>query len=60
MNIILPATLLSMATVGPCGAGAPSGEGARMCAPCCPWARSWRHGLIHRSKSFINGCRSIS
>ena len=30
----------SMATVGPCGAGAPFGEVARMCAPCCTWARS--------------------
>ena len=45
----------SIATVGPCGAGAPFGEVARMCAPCCTWARSWRHGLIRRSKPFING-----
>jgi hypothetical protein len=33
---------LASAPVGRGGAGAPCGEGARLCAPCGPWARAWR------------------
>ena len=32
------------------------GEGARMCAPCWTWARSWRPVFIRRAKPCINGC----
>ena len=46
----------SRATVGPCGAGAPLGEGVRMGVPCSPWARSGRHVFIRRSTPFLNGC----
>ena len=45
----------SIATVGPCGAGARFGEAARMCAPCCTWAPSWPRATTRGSKPFTNG-----
>ena len=45
----------SIATAGPCAVGAPSGEAARMCAPCSTWARSWPRASTRGSKPFTNG-----
>ena len=54
-DVLRPTPRSLSATVGLCGAGAPFGTGARFCAPCCIWARAWRHVLIRRSKPLING-----
>ena len=44
-----------MVTEGSCAVGGRAGAGARLCAPCCTWARAWRLVSTRSSKPCITG-----